>query len=104
MIPSKLVQRLVGFVMMGVSAGLTYWQWHMAWTEGYYYPKLATLGAAGTVIFLGVVLFPLDVARQEALHGHAKPQSFAEYPIAWKVWFFVSLAAGLGNWWAMANL
>jgi 4-hydroxybenzoate polyprenyltransferase len=54
-----VVKRLVGgifFLCLGVS--LSVWMWHMAGTEGHYYPKMAWLGPMVGVLGLAILLLP----------------------------------------------
>ncbi len=104
MIESKIGQRLVGLFLLAVGLGFTAWSWHTALNEGHYYSKAVALFPVFAVTGLGLLLFPIDVNRLRAEHGVDKPQSFAHYPLAWKVLFVVALAAGLGNWLAIAQM
>jgi hypothetical protein len=103
MIESKIGQRLVGVFMLALGAGFTAWSWHTALTEGYYYEAAVALFPAFAVIGVGMILFPIDVARLRAEHGVDKPQSLAHYPPVWKVLMVVALAVALGNWYAIAR-
>lgn len=103
MIKSKLGQRLIGLLLVAIAVPATVYLWHLAVTTGYYHPKGAALFPAIAMGALGVVLFPIDHPRLEREHGVARVSKFAHLPPVWKVWFFVALGAGLGNWYAIAH-
>jgi len=102
-IESQFGQRLIGLLVLILGGGFTAWSWYTALTEGYYYRKAVALFPVFAVVGLGLLLFPIDVKRLQAEHGVRRPQSLAHYPLAWKVLFFVALAAGLGNWLAISQ-
>ena len=103
MIRSKVGQRLVGVLMLAVAAGFTAWVWYTALTEGYYYPKVATIFPIFGVVGLGMALFPIDEDKLRAELGVEQIRSFRQLPLAWKVLLFVALVAGFGNWYALAQ-
>jgi hypothetical protein len=101
---SHWVQRAGGLFLFLLGSGITVWAWHIALTEGYYYRKVMALPPAFAVLGLGMLFFPIDAEQLRAEHGVDRPQKFAHYPPEWKVLFFVAVAAGLGNWYAIAHL
>jgi hypothetical protein len=102
-IESKSGQRLAGVVFLAGGVGFTIWSWHDALTEGYYYPRMAAFFPAFAVVGLGMVLFLIDRDCLRAEHGVDRPRSLAHYPLEWKILFVVALAAGLGNWYLLAQ-
>jgi hypothetical protein len=104
MVRSKAGQRRFGVVMVLVAGGFTAWIWHTALTEGYYYRKAAAIFPAFAVIGLGMLLFPIDMDRLKAEHGVDKVESMSQLPPVWWGVLVAAVAAGLGNWYALAQL
>ena len=104
MIESKTGQRLMGLLLIVGGAGFTGWMWNTALNEGRYNPFAFAIVPLIAVAGLGMLLFPMDVARLRAEHGVDKPQKLAHYPPAWKATFVVALLAGVGNWLAVSRL
>ncbi len=104
MFSSKLGQQIGGIAGFLFATGLTYWMWHVALNDGFYYPGLAILAPVIAVTALGMVLFPLDPDQMLAKHGVYKPQKFSHYPPLWKFIVILSFIAGCGNWYAIAQL
>jgi hypothetical protein len=88
---SHLKSRLFGLVIIVVSAGLIYYNWHQLQTEGRYSMKLAAFGPVGVVGGLFLLLFP---------GKGGKPETTRDKLIALLV-FAVGLVAGLYNWYLM---
>ena len=103
MVKSKTGQRFGGLFLFAVGVGFTLWSWHTLLTENYYYPKVAALFPAIAVCGLCVFIFPLNYDRLHAEHGVDKPTKFVHYPLEWKLFFFLALAAGLINWFAISH-
>jgi hypothetical protein len=104
MIRSKPIQRLVGLLVLALGAGGTVWVWYTALSEGYYYRKTDIIFPFFAVIGLGFVLFPIDMDELRAEHGVEQIQHFRQLPPEWKVFALGAVAAGLGNWYALAQL
>lgn len=83
--------RLFALLLIAVSVGLIYYNWHLLWQEGHYYIKLATFGPVGVIGGLFMLLFPA--------HG-GKPTTTRQKIIALLV-FVIGLAVGLVNWYLM---
>jgi hypothetical protein len=103
-IESKIGQRLMGLVLFLLGSAGTAWMWYTALTEGYYYRNAAALLPVCAVFGLGLLLAPFDVEKLRAEHGVDKPQKWAHYPPVWKLIGVLALLAGLGNWFAIAQL
>jgi hypothetical protein len=103
-IESKWGQRLAGLLLFILGGGFSAWSWYTALTDGSYYREAVAIFPAFAVVGLGLLFFPVDMEQFRAEHGVDRPRQFAHYPIAWKVLFFVALAAGLGNWLAISQL
>ena len=88
---SHLKARVFGLVIIVVSAGMIYYNWHKLNTEGSYYMKLAAFGPVGVVGGLFMLLFPSK---------GGKPETTRDKLIALLV-FAVGLLAGLYNWYLM---
>lgn len=103
MIKSKAGQRAVGLlVFLGCGYGI-YHVWQTAMTEGYFVKMPAIMLPALAMIGLGMVFFPIDLDELKAKHGVDWPKTFSHYPTIWHVLFFVSIAAGLVNWYLLAH-
>lgn len=83
--------RSLAVVIIIVSAGLLYYNWHQLTSEGRYSVKLATFGPVGVVGGFFLLLFP---------DKGGKPETTRERLIALLV-FGAGLAAGLLNWYLM---
>jgi hypothetical protein len=83
--------RLLGFLLILLFAGMTYYNWHQLRTEGEYSLKMAAFGPVGVVGGLFLLLFP-------GMGG--KPETTREKVIVLLV-FGVGVAAGLVNWYLM---
>jgi hypothetical protein len=103
-IESKWGQRLVGLLLFILGIGFSAWSWYTALTEGSYHREAVATFPVFAVVGLGLLFFPLDMEKIRAEHGVDKPRQFSHYPTAWKVLFFVALAAGLVNWLAISRL
>lgn len=103
-IRSKIGQRFGGLFILLIGAGYTAWLWYKLHTEGYYHEYAAAVFPVFAVLGLGLILFPMDLDEIKAKYGVEKPESFQQMPLPWKILFFVALAAGIGNWIAMANM
>jgi hypothetical protein len=55
---SRRTERLGGLFIATLGSLLTIWNWHLALSEGHFYPKVALIGPAFTVMGLGLILFP----------------------------------------------
>ena len=86
-----LKARLLAIVIIVVSVGLIYYNWHLLKTEGEYYMKLAAFGPVGVVGGLFLLLFP---------GKGGKPETTRDKVVALLV-FAVGLVAGLYNWYLM---
>jgi hypothetical protein len=86
-----LKARLFAIVIIVVSVGLIYYNWHQLHTEGRYYMKLAAFGPVGVVGGLFLLLFP---------GKGGKPETTRDKLVALLV-FAVGLVAGLYNWYLM---
>jgi hypothetical protein len=83
--------RFFAVVIIVVSAGLTYYNWHQLSTDGKYSLKLAAFGPVGVVGGLFLLLFPAK---------GGKPQTTGDKIIVMVV-FGIGLVAGLINWYLM---
>ena len=83
--------RLLGFVLILLFAGMTYYNWHQLAGEGRYSLKLATFGPVGVVGGFFLLLFP---------DKGGKPETTKDKMIVLVV-FGIGLAAGLINWYLM---
>lgn len=86
-----LKARLFAVVIILVSAGLIYYNWHQLNSEGTYSMKLASFGPVGVVGGIFLLLFP-------AMGG--KPETTKDKVIVLLV-FGIGLVAGLCNWYLM---
>ncbi|MDB5292837.1 MAG: hypothetical protein JWL69_4078 [Phycisphaerales bacterium] len=103
-IRSILGQRLQGLFLVALSTPFIFYEWNLAANEGYYRIKAAVLFPAFAVGGLGLILFPIDYKRLKAEHGIDRIALFRQYPLSLRIWTFVTLAAALGNWWAIDSL
>jgi ABC-type Fe3+-siderophore transport system permease subunit len=98
-------ERLGGLFIMAVGAGLTWFNWHIAYSEQHYYPKAAMLGPAFFVLGLGLALFPgyrtERLTRGEDLAGVSGLKLLTP---RWWLILVVALVAGGCNWYLMAQL
>lgn len=83
--------RILAVVLIIVSVGLIYYNWHQLQQEGIYSMKLAAFGPLLTIGGIFLLLFP-------SMGG--KPTNAKEKIIALIV-FAIGLAAGLVNWYLM---
>lgn len=83
--------RIFALVLILVSVGLVYYNWHQLQQEGVYSMKLAAFGPLIGIGGLYLLLFP---------SRGGKPTSGKEKLIALAV-FVIGLAAGLINWYLM---
>jgi hypothetical protein len=83
--------RLVAVVIILISGGMIYYNWHQLSGEGLYSMKLAAFGPVGVVGGLFLLLFP---------DKGGKPETTKDKIIALLV-FGIGLAAGLYNWYLM---
>jgi hypothetical protein len=87
----SLKTRIFALVLILVSIGLIYYNWHQLLQEGRYSTKLAAFGLVGVIGGVYLLLFP-------SMGG--KPTTAKEKIIALIV-FGVGLVAGLINWYLM---
>ena len=59
----NLKSRIVALILILVFAGLTYYNWHQALTEGRYSFKLATFGPVGIVGGIFLLFFPSHIGK-----------------------------------------
>ena len=83
--------RIFALVLILVSIGLVYYNWHQLLTEGRYSLKLAAFGPVGIIGGVYLLLFP-------SMGG--KPTTAKEKIIALTV-FLLGVVAGLINWYLM---
>ncbi|HZE72213.1 MAG TPA: hypothetical protein VE135_22115 [Pyrinomonadaceae bacterium] len=83
--------RIFALLIILVSIGLVYYNWHQVLQEGRYSLKLAALGPVGIVGGLYLLIFP---------SRGGKPTTAKEKVIALIV-FGIGLLAGLLNWYLM---
>jgi len=83
--------RIFALVLILVSIGLVYYNWHQLLQEGSYSLKLAAFGPVGVIGGLFLLLFP-------SMGG--KPNTTREKIIALMV-FGIGILAGLVNWYLM---
>lgn len=83
--------RILAIVLIVISIGLVYYNWHQLQLEGVYSMKLAAFGPLLGIGGLFLLLFP-------SMGG--KPSNAKEKIIALIV-FAIGLAAGLVNWYLM---
>jgi hypothetical protein len=101
---SKLGQRLVGVFLLLLGGGFTAYEWHTFLADHTYDRKAAAVFPAFAVAGLGALLFPVDMAEMKAKYGLEKIEKLSELPPVWWVIVGLAVAAGLGNWFALANL
>jgi hypothetical protein len=104
MLESKFAQQALGLFLVTVGIGFTAATWFTAVSAGYYYPKAAAAFPAMAVYGFGALFFPVDMDELRAKHDIDKPTKLAHYPLPSKVFFFLALAAGFGNLYAMSQL
>jgi hypothetical protein len=83
--------RLLGLVIILISAALTYFGWHQLMAEGRYSLKVAAFAPVGLVGGLFLLLFP---------NKAGKPETGKDKIIVLLV-FGIGLIAGLANWYLM---
>jgi len=86
-----LKARLIALLIIVVSIGLIYYNWHQLLQEGRYSLKLAALGPVGIIGGLFLLIFP-------SMGG--KPTTTKQKIIVMAV-FAIGLVAGLINWYLM---
>ena len=86
-----LKARLIALLIIVVSIGLIYYNWHQLLREGRYSLKLAALGPVGIIGGLFLLIFP-------SMGG--KPTTTKQKVIVMAV-FAIGLVAGLINWYLM---
>jgi len=86
-----LKARLIALLIIVVSIGLIYYNWHQLLQEGRYSLKLAALGPVGIIGGLFLIIFP-------SMGG--KPTTTKQKVIVMAV-FAIGLVAGLINWYLM---
>ncbi len=86
-----LKARLIALLIIVVSIGLIYYNWHQLLQEGRYSLKLAALGPVGIIGGLFLLIFP-------SMGG--KPTTTKQKVIVMAV-FAIGLVAGLINWYLM---
>lgn len=104
MIRSKVGQRVLGCFLLVLSVSFIIWEWRRALNEGYYHRNAVVLFPFGAVCGVGLILFPVDYDRLMAEHGVDRVRGFSHMPPAWRVLALLAVAAGLANWFAIANL
>lgn len=88
-------QRLYVSLFALVCAVATLYNWHLLRSESGYYPKLAVFAPSGVVFFGAVGLFPKLAGM---VTPEQKTKKYAQAAV-----LLLALAAGLLNWYAMAN-
>ena len=83
--------RLFALVIMVIFAGLVYYNWQQALTEGKYSLQMAALGPLGVIGGLFMFLFPQNAG---------KPETTMQKIVAFLV-FMIGIAAGAYNWYLM---
>jgi hypothetical protein len=86
-----LKARIFAVVLILVSLGLIYYNWHQLWEEGRYSMKLAQFGPVGVIGGLYLLLFP-------SLGG--KPTTTKEKVLGIVV-LVIGMLVGLINWYLM---
>ena len=86
-----LAARLFALLIIAVSAGLIYYNWHLLMQEGRYYIKLATFGPVGVVGGFFLLLFPSRGGRPTTTGGK----------IVALLVFGIGFVAGFVNWYLM---
>ena len=86
-----LKARLAALLLITISAGIIYYNWHQLWQEGRYSMKVASFAPVGVIGGIFLLLFP---ARG------GKPKTGGEIAVVMLV-FGIGLALGLLNWYLM---
>ena len=86
-----LKARLLAVVIIAVSAGMIYYNWHLLRTEGSYYMKLAAFGPVGVLGGIFLLLFP---------GKGGKPETAKDKLIVLLI-FGAGALLGLYNWYLM---
>jgi hypothetical protein len=86
-----LKARLIALLLIAVSVGLIYYNWHQLLHEGRYSLKLAAFGPVGIIGGLFLLIFP-------SMGG--KPTTTKQKIIVMAV-FAIGVVAGLINWYLM---
>ena len=86
-----LKARLFAVVLILVSVGLVYYNWHQLWRDGSYSMKLATFGPVVGIGGIYLLLFPAQAG---------KPTTTIE-KVAVLLVLGVGMLAGLVNWYLM---
>jgi hypothetical protein len=97
MFASEKEQRIYGLVSVIAGSVCTVGSWYIALTEGFYYRKFVFFFPFFAVFGFGPLWFPICKKRVGKRYGVDIPQPAAQYPLSWKILFFVALAAALGN-------
>jgi hypothetical protein len=103
MIAGKNAQRILGVLMVAVSAYMTWQQWHTALTEGYFYDKAAAIFPAFSFIGIGLVLFPIDPRVLQEKYGAEKITSWQQLPGIWKFVVVLAIALGAANYFLLRS-
>ncbi len=83
--------RVLGLLIMAVSAAVTWWNWNLLLSEGRYFIKAAAFGPVGVVGGFFILLFPTKAG---------KPETTKDKVITLAA-FGVGLIVGLINWYLM---
>jgi hypothetical protein len=93
----KSIQRLIGPLLLLISAGFLIHQWHIALTEGRYWQKSRFLFPFFTFLGLAVLLFPMTSQECLERYGVEKPQIWSHFTSAQKALVILGVAAGVAN-------
>jgi NhaP-type Na+/H+ or K+/H+ antiporter len=88
---NHLKARLLAVVIILISGGLIYYNWHQLSSEGSYSTKIAAFGPVGVIGGLFLLLFPGKGGKPET----------AKDKIMVLLVFGVGIVAGLYNWYLM---
>jgi hypothetical protein len=88
------MERFGGFLMSTIGAILTIWNWHLAFSDGHFYPHLAIISPTLIVIGFGKILFPTRLTT-----GHDRKET----TLGWVV-NIIAIGSGILNWVVLKGL
>ncbi|AFY94443.1 hypothetical protein [Chamaesiphon minutus] len=92
---TRRIERLGGVFIAVMGTLLTVWNWHLALSEGRFYPIVAILGPVLAIIGIGLIIFP-GYRTERLARGEDLDRSSGTALITARWWGVLAIAVGSG--------